>query len=399
MSPAVRRIRYHDPDAVRLREDLIVMYASPSIDSNAFHEWLQRAALLDGVLAPKETRTFSFEAKRGWHDVSCPAVHALSFLIARDEGPSEVTLELFDGQMVPPEFELKKGPVTVRVHNNLDAGMPFYVAFLGDDTDVHPARKFTIRRFLTGKRVLANQTFHRLFKADAIEVGTGLEIKNLTVLFTDLQMSTAMYVRVGDLKALDIVRRHFLVLEAVVARHQGAVVKTIGDAVMAVFAEPDKAMAAATQMIDNVRQAVAYGEDLVLKIGMHSGPCVAIQSNNQLDYFGSTVNIASRVQDLASGGEIVCSEDVWRAPGVQERVRERGLAAARETAHLKGIGDRYAVRRVVVAAGSAAQPLKARPQRVKPAAPPRKARAAARKPRAAPLRNGRAAPAKRRARA
>jgi hypothetical protein len=154
-----------------------------------------------------------------------------------------------------------------------------------------------------------------------------------------------------------------------VARHQGAVVKTIGDAVMAVFAEPDKAMAAATQMIDNVRQAVAHGEDLVLKIGMHSGPCVAIQSNNQLDYFGSTVNIAARVQNLANGGEIVCSEDVWRSAGVQDRVRERGLSAVRETAHLKGIGDKYPVRRVVVAASLGQRPVQAQAQRAGNGAP------------------------------
>jgi class 3 adenylate cyclase len=228
--------------------------------------------------------------------------------------------------------------VRVPVHNNLDIPMNFGLGFLGDDDDEHPMPNFSIEPFLTGKRVLTNQTFRALFKAETIEVGTGMQIKSLAVLFTDLQASTAMYERVGDLKALDIVRRHFEVLEGVIARQRGAVVKTIGDAIMAVFAEPDRAMAAALEMIDTVRRAVAHGEDLVLKIGLHAGPCVAIQSNNQVDYFGRTVNIAARVQALASGGEIVCSEDFWKMPGVQDPLQARGLAARKESAELKGIG-------------------------------------------------------------
>jgi class 3 adenylate cyclase len=248
------------------------------------------------------------------------------------------------------------------------------VGFLGDDNDTHPQPLFRIGRFLTGKRMLTNQTFRKLFKAETIEVGTGLQIKSLAVLFTDLQASTAMYERVGDLKALDIVRRHFAVLEGVVAAQRGAVVKTIGDAVMAVFPEPDRALAAAAEMIANVRQAVAYGEDLVLKIGVHCGPCVAIQSNNQVDYFGRTVTIAARVQGLAEGGEIVCTEDVWSQPGVQDLVAERGFFSRPEQPLLKGIADRFAVRRIVVAA---APPLARGKRRAKPDAPPKRHRKAA----------------------
>lgn len=200
-----------------------------------------------------------FEARRGWNDLFAPAVHALTYIVARDDGPSEAHLELFDGQLLPDQVEMKAGPVRVSVRNNMDVKMPVCVGFLGDDNDTHPEPTFRIERFLTGKRLLTNQTFRRLFKAETIEVGTGLQIKSLAVLFTDLQASTAMYERVGDLKALDIVRRHFTVLESVVAAQQGAVVKTIGDAVMAVFPEPDRAVAAAAEMIANVRQAAAHG--------------------------------------------------------------------------------------------------------------------------------------------
>jgi class 3 adenylate cyclase len=394
ISPAVRQIRYHDPERVHLREDLAVMHISPSIPPNEFHEWFKTATVTDAVLLPKETRVVEIEARRGWHAFLAPAVHALCFIIARDVGPSEMNLELFDGQTIPAEIEVRKGTLRIRVTNTLDIKLPVVVTFLGDDTDTHPEPNYTIGRFLNGKRVLTNQTFRSLFKAETLEVGTGLQLKNLTVLFTDLQASTAMYERVGDLNALGIVRRHFEVLESVVTRNRGAVVKTIGDAVMAVFPEQENAVAASTEMIDTVRRAVAHGEDLVLKIGIHSGPCVAIQSNNQVDYFGRTVNIAARVQSLASGGEIVCSEDVWQAAGVQALISARGLAVRKETAGLKGILDRFPVRRIVVAA-ALASPRK-RPVRK---ATPGRARVKA-KAKPAVSRTGRAkAPVKKRARA
>ena len=260
-------MRYHDGHLVSLREDFMAMFVTPSTDENRFHEWLTESFIAEGVVGAKQMQVLEFNAKRGWHHMIVPAVHALSYLVGRDQGVSEVVLELSDGQMLPEQVEVKAGPVRVTVHNNVDTPMNFGVGFLGDDDDEHPMPNFKIEPFLTGKRLLTNQTFRALFKAETIEVGTGMQLKSLAVLFTDLQASTAMYERVGDLNALDIVRRHFEVLEGVVARQRGAVVKTIGDAVMAVFAEPNTAMAAAMEMIDNVRRAVAHGEDLVLKIG------------------------------------------------------------------------------------------------------------------------------------
>ena len=376
VSPSVRQIRYHDPAQVNLRNDLFVMHGSPSIPWNEFHAWFLKAIVLDAVLNPKETRVLEFEAGRGWYSLVAPSVHALCFVIARDEGPSEFQLELFDGQMIPDQVEVAKGPVRIRVTNTLDTKLPLAATFLGDDDDTHPLPAFTIGRFLNGKRVLTSQTFRTLFKAETLEVGTGLQLKNLTVLFTDLQASTAMYERVGDLNALGIVQRHFEVLEQVVARNRGAVVKTIGDAVMAVFPDPAQGIAAATEMIDTVRRAVAHGEDLVLKVGVHAGPCVAIQSNGQVDYFGRTVNIAARVQSLASGGQIVCSEEVWQAPGVQALISGRDLAVRKEAAGLKGIGDRFPVRRIIVAVAAAPQrpARKAKPARIRGKAKPRVAR-------------------------
>ena len=139
-----------------------------------------------------------------------------------------------------------------------------------------------------------------------------LKITSLTFLFTDLKGSTALYERVGDLVAYDLVRQHFRVLNEVVAAETGAVVKTIGDAVMATFATPDRALAAALRMRKEMARinAERQNEDLLLKIGIHEGPCLAVTLNNSQDYFGQTVNMAARVQGLASSRAILCPKPV-----------------------------------------------------------------------------------------
>ena len=109
------------------------------------------------------------------------------------------------------------------------------------------------RPFLTAKRLLTNQTFRDIYRTDTLDVDQGLKITSLTFLFTDLKGSTALYDRVGDIAAYDLVRAHFRVLNEIVASEAGAVVKTIGDAVMATFPTPDRALAAALRMRESVR--------------------------------------------------------------------------------------------------------------------------------------------------
>src|SRR5439155_20181736 len=107
--------------------------------------------------------------------------------------------------------------------------------------------------------------------------------------------------RVGDLVAYDLVREHFRILHEIVAAESGAVVKTIGDAVMATFPTPDRAMAAALKMREALKDLKG---DLLLKIGIHEGPCLAVSLNDRQDYVGRTVNIAARVQGLATSRAI-----------------------------------------------------------------------------------------------
>src|SRR5262245_35775592 len=113
-------------------------------------------------------------------------------------------------------------------------------------------------------------------------------------------------------------------MSVIIGRCRGALVKTIGDAVMAVFPSSEDAIEASLEIQHEFTEgAIAQGDPaLHVKIGLHRGPCIAVNANELLDYFGSTVNIAARVQSASVGGDIVVTDEILSDPGV-ERVLER----------------------------------------------------------------------------
>ena len=85
------------------------------------------------------------------------------------------------------------------------------------------------------------------------------------------------------------------------------------------------------------------GEDLLLKIGIHEGPCLAVMLNDRQDYFGQTVNIASRVQNLAMSHAIFATGAVVEDPATSELMKRRGLQATEHRTALRGMTDEFSV--------------------------------------------------------
>ena len=173
-----------------------------------------------------------------------------------------------------------------------------------------------MRDALTAHRVTTMQAFRDLFAAEALRPGDEAAISNVTLMFTDLKGSTELYERVGDAAAFRLVRQHFAFLARVVRANNGAIVKTLGDAIMAAFADPADAVRAAQAIQEEVTEfnEASGGEDIVIKLGLHGGPCIAVELNDRLDYFGSTVNMAARLQGESVGSDIVLSEAIVNDP-------------------------------------------------------------------------------------
>jgi class 3 adenylate cyclase len=240
---------------------------------------------------------------------------------------------------------LRPGPLTVTIENRSDRRALPGVFQLGPNLFAVLADR---RRYLTAKRLLSNQTFRDLHRTDTLGVDQRFKMTNLTFLFTDLRGSTELYEQVGDLAAYDLVQAHFRVLTDIVAEGGGAVVKTIGDAVMATFPEPDKALSAALRMREAMgRLNRERGLDrLALKIGIHAGPCLAVNLNDRQDYFGQTVNIASRVQALADAGAILVTDAIAAEPACAALIATRHSRSDPRAVVLKGVGVSLAIHHV-----------------------------------------------------
>ncbi len=193
-----------------------------------------------------------------------------------------------------------------------------------------------VRDALTADRVSAMQAFRDLFSAQVLRPGDEVAIANVALMFSDLRGSTALYGEIGDAQAYNLVRDHFAFLAAIVRRHDGAIVKTIGDAIMAAFADPGRAMAAALEIQGEVAafNAGHAATPIAIKLGLHQGPCIAVTLNERLDYFGNTVNMAARLQSESRGDDIVLSAEMAADPAVAPLLD--GLARREEQASLKG---------------------------------------------------------------
>lgn len=172
-------------------------------------------------------------------------------------------------------------------------------------------------RAVTAADVTAMQTFRDLFSNQALRKGEQFSVGNLTLVFTDLKRSTELYLQIGDAPAFGRVLNHFDILRAAVTEHEGKVVKTMGDAVMAVFRRPANALRAMQSAQRALQNPSGNALPLALKVGIHTGTCIAVNLNERLDYFGTTVNIAARVSGLADGKNLLVSDAVFQDPEVR----------------------------------------------------------------------------------
>jgi adenylate cyclase len=202
---------------------------------------------------------------------------------------------------------------------------------------------------VTAAEVTALQLFRDLFANEALRPGEQISVGSLTVAFTDLHQSTRLYREIGDAPAFGLVMNHFDVLREAIAAEGGTVVKTLGDSVMAVFRRPVAALRAIQHAQQVLASPPAGVRPLWLKAGVHSGPCIAVTLNDRLDYFGATVNVAARLVDLCSGGDVVISGAVRNDPEVADWLAEPGFETQIEPveAVLKGFdAERFELWRV-----------------------------------------------------
>jgi class 3 adenylate cyclase len=347
VSPKIRRIAAHDPNALPLWEYYKQVFWSSGIDLNrdSFASLADEVTLDALELPAGERAVLSLQLPSQFIIAFEPVTHSAHFIDVQGEPTKErQQLALVYNKAHPPtgSITLRPGPLRLSLDNQAGVRTLPTVFIAGEALHEMIGKR---RSFLTAKRMLSNQTFRDVFKADNLNIDQRLKITSLTFLFTDLKGSTALYERVGDLAAFDLVRAHFHALLEIISAEKGAVVKTIGDAVMATFVRPEHAIVAGLRMRAAMDQLnVERGrDDLVVKIGIHEGPCLAVMLNERQDYFGQTVNIAARVQGLATSQAIHVTGPVIDAPAVAAILQKQEIRPIQKQAALRGIADRVLV--------------------------------------------------------
>src|SRR3979490_2916363 len=348
VSPRVRRIAAHDPNTLPVWEYFKQVFWSSGVDLNkeSFAALTDEVTLDTLELPPHQKAGMSLQLPGEFIIVFEPVTHAAQFIDVQGEPTKERQhLSLVYNKTPTPTggtITLRPGPL--RLAPNNQAGVRVLPSvFVAADALHHLIGKR--KPFLTAKRMLTNQTFRDVFKADNLNIDQRLKITSLTFLFTDLKGPTALYERVRDLAAFDLVRAHFHALLEIISSERGAVVKTIGDAVMATFIRPEHAIMAGPRVraaMDTLN--VERGrDDLVIKIGIHEGPCLAVMLNERQDYFGQTVNIAARVQGLSTSHAIHITGPVIDAPAVAAILDKEAITPIQKQAALRGIADKMVV--------------------------------------------------------
>ena len=242
VSPQVCATRYHRPETLDPFDYMFIFkgvregYRSndePYLDS-------VRSALRGlGFLEPGATATFTFEAAEGalfGASSDTNAAFALAVGAERSAEPQRLRLTYLGTEYQPDRAVLASGPVVLEIENTTSSrGVVGILQAAPGDEDAF----LRFDPYLTGKHLLTSQTFKSLFRSEVVGGAQGLAIRDIGLLFTDIRGSTALYQRIGDLNAFQLVQQHFDLLRETTVRHGGAIVKTIGDAVMAAY--PDAA--------------------------------------------------------------------------------------------------------------------------------------------------------------
>ena len=280
--------------------------------------------------------------------------HAQALLSSEAGAPASLDVDL-----LPTGFATTAacapGRVVLRVNNR--ASTPTGVVVLDGDVarfrhsvETQPA---ALRPFVSGQKLLCTESFRRLFRVQSLDEELALNVRHVALLFTDLVASTALYEVVGDVAAYARVRAHFRELHAATEICGGAVVKTMGDAIMAAF---DSTLAAARAGVDILRRIEALnatmppgGTPLAVRIGVHAGPAIIVHAQGRLDYFGQVANIAARVQSLAGAASMCLSLDALRMPGVEAALAETSTIEGPQRVVIRGLSEPIDVYRIELA--------------------------------------------------
>jgi len=293
----------------------VVFKPNPSVQTVDFNAafcvgspQLQPHVVMSQSVTPLHTLPAPLQLESGRYTLRASNAPGSVSLFADADGPAKADLRVSQYGWPPEEQRVSLLP-TLNLVNATDADQTFQLE-----------RTAWSDQAATAADVTALQVFRDLFATEVVRPGEEISIGSVTLMFTDLRDSTRLYRKIGDASAFGRVREHFEVLEKSISEEGGGIVKTMGDAVMATFRHPIDALKSVWKAQTEIAKR---GEPMLwLKVGLHKGPCIVVNLNERLDYFGSTVNITARLPGFSQGGELIFSEDFYNDPEIRDFVAQ-----------------------------------------------------------------------------
>ncbi len=260
--------------------------------------------VLQTSLEPGQARDYEVSLDEGSYVIHSPQTQGFAhFTAVAGSAAAQLEVSAQETALVSSSAEVQAGERTLKLANSTSRELTLTID-----------RAHATTAAATPGRLMTFPAFRSLFSAEALAPGIQLEVSRVGLLFTDLAGSTALYDRVGDARAFRLVSEHFGLLQRAIEDAGGAIVKTIGDAVMAAFPDGRSAVDAGLRIQRcilelNTRGLVNTNE--LVKVGINTGACFAVTQNERLDYFGTVVNVAARAEHEAHGGEIVMTQPAY----------------------------------------------------------------------------------------
>lgn len=193
-----------------------------------------------------------------------------------------------------------------------------------------------------GIDIIQSPVFYQLLSKskDFLLPQQDLHLAHNNILFVSIKNFTQLYSNCGDSQTFQMLKKYLASLEKVICRNDGIVVKTMGDVLMAAFSKTEHALEAALEA--QVTLLLFYKnktdqEKIEARMGLSSGEMLLATANNQLDYFGKTVNIANQIHSLARKNSVVFSQEIFSLPSSKRIIKKYSRQVHRSHVKLKGV--------------------------------------------------------------
>lgn len=266
--------------------------------------------------------------------------HALEFWVETQAPLSRWTLRLPNDLAVSPEdttpgaLRLRAGRQRIKIDNQHSTELVLRVERRANRLDA-----------LTAARATTSPLFRELFPGEVLQAGRLVSVAAVTFLAADLGQISNLDVPANLYKVLDeprvfaLLHEHCVLGEECLRHHGGAVIKTLGETVLAVFDDEAAALRGALAWHQRLARELRPhwpAENLRLRLGLHRGAALAATINGRLDYFGATVDQALRLPTLGEPDQLLMTRDLAADPHFLQQVRSLGLTTHISSAELPG---------------------------------------------------------------